>query len=161
MSESQPVAPPRPAFDPPTRDEVDRVLDTIPDNRIEARRAITREWGLDPTPDELKAIVRLAHDPAGEGEAQQELARRALATRIFVERQVRGLFDAPRLEAGKIRAITHALPEVWHAVQALDRQIDEVGQGLAPAERELLGAVGSALRPLGEILVAAEVIGPG
>ncbi len=29
--------------------------------RLEARRVITREWGLDPTPKELRAIVQLAH----------------------------------------------------------------------------------------------------
>jgi len=143
-----------------TRLHVERVLATIPDNRLEARRVITREWGFDPTPQQLQVIVRLAHDPVAKDGLQRELTRAALAARIFVELLLRDLIDTKELDAGRIREIGSSLPDCAHALQMLEVQFQAIGEGLGSVEREFLEQAGGALIPSGDTIVTAEVMAP-
>lgn len=148
------------AFLVPTLSHVDDVLSEMPDSRLEARRVITREWGLDPTPDELQTIVRLAHDPATQRGVQRELARAALAARIYVERELRRLLDGMPLDAKHIRKTAETLPDLSAAVEALDDQLRALGESAAQAERSFLQEVGRTLIPIHGALIAARVIAP-
>jgi hypothetical protein len=121
---------------------------------------ITREWGLDPTPGELRTIVEVGHDPAGESGRLRELARATLATRVFVEHHVRQLLDARQLDAERVRETVGRLPEFSEAVDELDVQLRSIEETLAPAEREFLRGVGRTLAPVRDDLVAAWVIAP-
>ena len=143
-----------------TREQVDRVLATIPDNRLEARRVITREWGFDPTPEQLQVIVKLAHDPVAADGLQRELTCTALAARIFVELLLRDLIDAKELDAGRIREIGGSLADCAHALQALEQQFQTIGEGLGAFEGEFLEQAGDALIPSGDTVVAADVMAP-
>ena len=64
-----------------TRRHTDRVLDGMPDGRLEARRLITRELGFEPRPEVLQTIVRIATD-ASRNTDLQELSRQLLAIRV-------------------------------------------------------------------------------
>ena len=93
----------------PLRLEIDRVLEQLPDTRLEARRVITREWGLDPTPKELRAIVQVAHEPAGQG-SLRDTVRSTLALRILVDRELRQLFDPGQIESARLGGSRRACP---------------------------------------------------
>jgi hypothetical protein len=154
-AESSPLA-----FLVPTLYQVDDVLAELPASRLEARRVITREWGLDPTPSELQTIVRVAHDPSAQRGVQRELARAALAARVFVDRELRRLLDCMPLDAARIRETAETLPELSKAVEALDDQLRSIGETAAPAERSFLQEIGRTLIPIHGALVAAGVIAP-
>jgi hypothetical protein len=117
----------------PTLNQVDDVLAEMPESRLEARRVITREWGLDPTPDELQTIVKVAHDPSAQRGVQRELARAALAARVFVDRELRRLLECMPLDAAGIRETAETLPELSKAVEVLDDQLRSIGETAAPA----------------------------
>jgi len=148
------------AFLVPTLDQVDEVLSDMPESRLEARRVITREWGVDPTPAELQTIVRVAHDPGAQHGVQRELARAALAARVFVDRELRRLLDCMPLDAERIRETAETLPELSKAVEALDDQLRSIGETADQAERSFLHDVGRILIPIHGALVAAGVIAP-
>ena len=69
-----------------TRTEVDRVLLEMPDNRLEARRVITGEWGFVPRPEELQTIAKIAHEPIGQGPLRK-LSRKTLSLRVLVDHE--------------------------------------------------------------------------
>jgi hypothetical protein len=142
------------------RIDVDRVLADMPENRLEARRAITREWALDPTPDELKCIVKIAHDPAGREGLPQELARMVLVARIAVDRVVGQLLDSEQLEVEPIRQTVRYLPELMDAVDALGQRLRADVEDLAPVEREFVQHVADVVFPSRDGLVAAAVLAP-
>jgi hypothetical protein len=144
----------------PTRIEVDCILPEIPDNRLEARRVITREWAIDPTPDELQAIVRVAHDPAGGGGLPRELARATLAARIFVNRAVRKLLEPDALDAERVREVAQTLPSVVRGIDALEEQLCSIGAIVTPDQRDFLKYVADLLTPSRDLLVAAAVLAP-
>jgi hypothetical protein len=154
-AESSPLA----CFDE-ARTEVNRILPEIPDNRLEARRVITREWGLDPTPEELRIIVRVAHDPAGQGGLTRELARAALAARVCVERAVRQVLDVAELDAECCTRNARVLPDGLRGIDALEKQIASISEIVSPDERKFLRDVRDALIPSRDTLVAAGVLAP-
>jgi hypothetical protein len=143
-----------------TREEVDRVLRQIPDNRLEARRLVTREWGLDPTPEELQTIIRLAHDPAGQHGLECELARTALAARIFLDRELHRLQGSDGIELARIRETNRNLPQLVSVVDVLTSQLRSIGEIASAERRAFLRQVGETLVPRRDALVAAGVMAP-
>jgi len=143
----------------PLRLEIDRVLEQLPDTRLEARRVITREWGLDPTPKELRAIVQVAHEPLGRG-SPRDTARLTLALRIVVDHELRLLLDRGEFESPRLGGVTESVPLLLGAVDALEDQVRAVAEAADPAEREFLLQVGSALIPSRDSLLAAKVLAP-
>jgi len=143
----------------PLRLGIDQVLDQMPDNRLEARRVITREWGLDPTPAELRAIVQVAHESAGQG-SSRDTVRLALALRILVDRELRPLFDRGQIESADLAGITESIPLLLQAVEAIEDQLGALAETVDPDERDFLLQVGGALIPSRDSLTAAEVLAP-
>jgi hypothetical protein len=142
-----------------TLERVRRTLARLPENRLEARRRITRELGIDPGAEQLQSIVRLAHDPAA-AEELGELGRRSLAVRIVADRELLDVFDARRLEPARLTRSAALIPgllaEVASLEQALRRSTDVVGD----AGRDFLLQVTGALLPAREPLLSAVVLLP-
>ena len=56
------------------RAEIDRSLVAMADNKLEARRQITRELAIDPSAEQLQTMFKMAHDAVGLGPLK-ELSR--------------------------------------------------------------------------------------
>jgi hypothetical protein len=138
---------------------VDSALDGLPENRLEARRLITRALGLDPSAEELQTVVRLAHDPVGQGPLGN-ISRIALASRVIAERELLELFDAEELDSSRIARSAEVIPGLLRSVTALEELIRSKAETLSETERDFLLQVGGSLVPAREPLVAAAVLFP-
>jgi DNA-binding phage protein len=142
-----------------TRAVVDRVLDTLPERRLEARRTITRELEIDPGAEELQTIERIAHAEAGKGE-QRELSRLALTARIVADREIRELLDASQLDVTRMSRSAELMPGLLHTVTELENEVRNRADSLRDAEQDFLLQVGHSLVPAAEPLIAATVLAP-
>jgi hypothetical protein len=142
-----------------SRVAIDRVLDDLPEIRLEARRIITRELGLSPTPEQLQTLDSMAHGVAGRGPLR-ELLRAALALRLVADRALEELLDAPELDAERIHAAAALLPRLGMEIDAIEESVRCTLDGLAPADRECLLQVSHALIPARDLLIAGEVLAP-
>jgi len=141
------------------RAEIDGLLDRIPDNKLEARRTITRELSLDPTPEELQTIVRIAHEPTDSSDVV-DLSRQALALRVLVEREMQEVLDPRALDAAKLTRIAGRLPRLIEVRNLLEGRVAACVETLAQADRKYLRRVVGILIPPRESLVAAAVLTP-
>ena len=141
-----------------TRVDVDSALESLPENLLEARRALTRELGIDPGAEELQTIVKMAHDPAGLG-AVHELSRLILTVRVVAERAFRELFDSRELDAANVTRAAELIPALLDCLNDLEHKVDTEAEGLEEAERTHLLQAANAL-PAQENLIAAAVVGP-
>ena len=104
------------------RSEIDRVLDAMPDNRLDARRHITRELGLDPTAAELQAIEKVAHDELARGPAR-DFCRSALTLRLLVDREMRDLYETPSLNVEQLSNVEQLIPGIVDALSSFRREM--------------------------------------
>jgi hypothetical protein len=141
------------------RGQIDLVLESLPESPAEARRVVTREFGIDPRPKELQAIARLARDPIGDA-SLRNLACTALSLRILAERGVQELFDSSELAAQSIGRSALLMLGLLDTVDTLETEVRGRIELLAPAERNFVLEVVEALQPAAEPLVAATVVAP-
>jgi hypothetical protein len=141
------------------RDETDQVLAGLPDNKLEARREITRALGIDPSPEELQTIVKVAHEPPP-SEIFRELAYTALAVRVLAHRELRELLDARGLDSARLGLAARLIPQLRRIANTLEREIDRNVEMLREQERDYLLRVGDSLIPSIDTLQAAEVLAP-
>jgi len=141
------------------RGQIDLVLESLPEDAAEARRVVTREFGIDPRPKELQAIARLANDPLSDA-SLRELACTALAVRILAERGVQELFDSSELALEKIGRSALLMSGLLDTVDTLETEVRGQIELLGPAERNFVLEVVEALQPAAEPLVAGTVVAP-
>jgi hypothetical protein len=141
------------------RGQIDLVLESLPEGPAEARRVVTREFGIDPRPKELQAISRLANDPFNDA-SLRELACTALALRILAERGVQELFDSSELALERIGRSALLMSGLLDTVDTLETEVRSRIEVLGPAERNFVLEVVEALQPAAEPLVAGTVIAP-
>lgn len=162
MSEVLAAAPPEAGLDG-TLDEVrariDSVLRSMPESTAEARLTVTRELEIDPRPEELQAIFRIAHEPADDP-ALRELARTALALRVLAERSVRELFDSPNLSAAGIGRSTLLVSGLLGTADKLETEVQSRIERIGSPQQDYLLEVVDALLPSAEPLIAGMSIAP-
>jgi len=142
-----------------SRERVRRTLERLPENRLEARRRITRELGFDPSAEELHSVVRLAHDPAA-SDGSAELGRRALAVRRLADGELLDVFDAPRLDPDKLADSAGVIPGLLAEVTRLECELRGAADAAGDAERDFLLQVLGTLLPAREPLLTAVVLFP-
>lgn len=144
------------------RDEVEVALDKIARELPDARLLITREIGFEPGDEELALVIELATRPQLRV-LGDSLPLDMLALRAVVERQRRGFWDGRHLDPSVIQRTARILPSMLRAEertrQALTASLGD-SQRLTAGERGELAALGRALMPTTEWLVAAGVLGP-
>lgn len=139
--------------------QIDLVLRSLPEDPGEARRVVTRELEIEPRPEELEAIAKIAHDPVGVGSVR-ELACTALALHILAERGVQELFESPAPSAEAIGRSALLMSGLLDTVNTLETEVQGRAGDWQPREREYLLEVVDALLPSAEPLIAGMVIAP-
>ena len=102
--------------------QLDRLLATLPDRSLEARRQITRELHYEPRPEELQTILRIAEDEATGG-PRFTIPRDLLRTRLVVERELRRLLEMKPLEVTEIEGCARVLPPLLDEVVRLENRL--------------------------------------
>lgn len=141
------------------RGEVDALLANLPENKLEARRAITRDLGLDPSPEELQTIVKIAHESPG-SELVEDLSRTALALRVLADRESRKIFDGAIDDAARMERAATMMPVLLDVSIALEQAIAQRIESLGTDEKDHLLRVGDSLVPSSDALITGTVIGP-
>jgi hypothetical protein len=141
------------------RTQIDLVLRSVPDNRLEARRIVTRELGIEPQPKELEAIVRMAHDPLSRG-SLREPSCTALALRILAERSVRELMEPNNPSVENIARAAKLMSGLLETVNTWEEELHHKSETLADTERDFLLEVADALLPDAESLIAGTILAP-
>lgn len=140
------------------RGEVDALLANLSENKLEARRAITRDLGLDPSPEELQTIVKIAHEPPG-SDYLEKLSRTALSVRVLADRTLRDLLDGALDDAPKLERAASLAPTLLQASDALAQAIDSRIETLGSEARDYLLRIGDSLIPAEDALISGTVIG--
>jgi len=141
------------------REQIERVLDEIPDNRVEARRMITRELGIDPTPEELRLIVGIGHGLPAEGSTRR-LTSSALAVRLLADRQVARLFETESVDAEICHESVTLMAGLLAIVTTLERKLRVEAEQASSEERSFLLEIGQTFIPPRDTLLAGTVLAP-
>jgi hypothetical protein len=138
---------------------LEKLLETLPDNRLEARRQITRDLHFEPRAEELQTIVRIAADAEASG-ARKELPRALLQNRLLADLELRRLFEMKPLDAGEIDHSAAMLPEILADARRLETELRTLSaaEGVPKADRDFLMQVGNALATPREELLAGAVL---
>jgi hypothetical protein len=141
------------------RGQIDGVLRMLPEDPAEARRLVTRELEIDPRPEELQVIARIAGDRVT-NESLRNLAHTALALRILAERGTRELFDSREITAEGIGRSAVLVSGLLPTLDTLESEVQSRLDLLEPTDRDYLLEVVDALRPSAEPLIAGMVVAP-
>ena len=132
---------------------LERLLDTLPDNKLEARRQITRDLHFEPRAEELQTIVRIAGDTEATG-FRRDLPRALLRNRLLADLELRRLFEMKPIDAGKIDHAATMLPEILTDARRIETELRTLSaaEGVPQVDRDFLmqvGDDGQSLRALG------------
>lgn len=142
-------------------EDLEHVLELMPDRLLEARMLVTREFGFEPHPEELQAIVRLARE-SSRPSICRDLPRQLLGLKLMVEQARKDFWDSPGLDHGIIRRVREAVPELIQAACEIESRLGEAieGSGLALHDVDYLRDIAAALSPPLETLTAISILGP-
>ena len=138
------------------RAQVDTLLEHLSPSGLEARRQITRELHIEPRPEELQTIVRLAEDSATEG-LRYELPRQLLTLRVLALREERQLYEMTPLQPERIEKAVRLFPDLLAAARELEAQLGEAVGSESPLimdDRDFIVRAGRVLSCNREQLVA-------
>ena len=144
------------------REDVDRLLHSIPSGLLEARKFIASELWPAPRPEELQSIVKLAMD-TDLSSFRSRLARTMLALRLLAEREARSFWDDFPLDADEIRLRARRKAGVLGSLAAFGDPTKltwGAGHGIDSHDREFLAQVARALLPRPDRLLAATILSP-
>jgi hypothetical protein len=158
------------AAEPPSLDRIfaasaqktDAILAVMPHNLLEARRTITKELGLKPTPEQLQTIVKLAHESPLD-ESLAELPRSFLRTLIRARRALHSLQNARPLSPEGVRLDGRIIERVLQQGERLDAELCAIvtmAEDLPHEARNFLLQAGDALKVPREELLAARRLVP-
>ncbi len=138
------------------RARIDAALASPPGDRAELRARVAGQLGIDPRPEEVEAIARIAAGAGGD--RMRELVGTALALRVLAERGTRGLFEPTEFSPEGIGRSARLVSGLLGTVDAFQAEVRDRLDGLAPRERDDLLEVADALLPEVEPLIAGTVL---
>jgi hypothetical protein len=141
-------------------EELDSILERMPDGNIDARNLITRELNFEPGAEELQTIVRIARDREVRG-ARHEFPRRLLVLRLLADREIEQLRERTPLDSVWLERCADTLPQLADEARQTEADLSNtIGTDatLSPADREFLLQVGRTFSCSRERLVAAIVL---
>ena len=139
-------------------DKLDRILSDMPEGRLDAQRRIAEALGSTPKPVLLHAVVRLADENAGPA-VRTGLGRKIVIYRIMVDLLVRDLTET-KFDPDLIQKAAPGMPGLPALIGAPRKEVNWLGNKLAPRDRETLQRLCKEVLPGTEIVNAYAVLVP-
>ena len=137
--------------------QIESLLENLSSSSLEARRQITRELHIEPRPEELQSIVRIAEDESTQP-LRKELPRRLLAIRVLALRETARLYEMTPLQPESVEKLARLFPDLLEEARKMESMLGDaiaVESGLSIDDRDYLMKIGRAFACSREELVAA------
>ena len=144
------------------RQQLDLFLPKMPVNAPDARRAITREFSYEPTPEAMQTIVKIAETirDSAEPDLQTSLFLQILPVKILAERTLTSLLESERLHPSSIASAAGLLADLLSLARENEARLRSAMENAKPEEYELLERVSGHLGPPARVTVAALTLAP-
>jgi hypothetical protein len=137
--------------------QIESLLENLSSSSLEARRQITRELHIEPRPEELQSIVRIAEDESTQP-LRGEIPRRLLAVRVLALREATKLYEMSPLRPESVEKLARLFPDLLEEARKMESMLGDsvaVESGLSIDDRDYLMKIGRAFVCSREELVAA------